>query len=219
MAGKMSLFGTNVTHRTGVKQTPHPVDVSEEEIEVFRALNKDERLIRERMERLRVTHQELADMTPEEALIVMTKVKHHSRIQKNLRNATNVVKAVSLGLAAKDSHVFKVLNIARECRADISTELARWFEADLQLETGESKPGQKKVVVSEVKRTKVSTMLRKFGAPEGIAADVEKIYVKGGNFEFEDVCTLSISVITRWLTGDEEKPDSSKFDFSADADE
>lgn len=215
----MSFFGTNGTHRTSTKQTAHPVDISEEDIEIFRALNPDERLIRERIEKLRISHPELQDMTAEEALIVMTKVKHFNRIQKNLRNATNVAKAFSICVAAEGNPVFGILGVARECRPDISSELARWFEADLQLETPGSKGSQKKVVVSQAPKAKVSNVLKKFKVPEGIAADVENIYVKGSNCEFEDVCTLGISLCTRYLTGDEEKPDTAAFDFSADAQE
>src|SRR5690349_2914952 len=113
---KMSLFGTNVTHRSGVKQTAHPVDISEEDIEAFRALNPDERLIRERTEKLRISHPELVDMSPEEALIVMKKVNHFNQIQRNLRSVTNLAKTGAVFFADEKSHIFTILSVARECR-------------------------------------------------------------------------------------------------------
>lgn len=210
-----SLFGTNSSHRSNEKHTAHPVDLTDEEIEIFRALNHDDRAIRERAERLRVSNAELRDYSAEEAVAMKLKLDHMNIIQTYLKSGTNIAKTVSMMLADKDSHVFTALNLAREYRPDISLELMRWFEPNFQL-PNDSKPVPKKVIASNRERAKVSTVLRKLKIPEGIASDVEKLYQKGPNIT--DASSLAIALLTRYITGkNDDDVDTSKFDFGADA--
>lgn len=212
-----SFLGTNNGNRAGTKQTSQRVDLVEYEIETFRQLNPDERLIKEKAERIRAMYAELRDLTSEEAVALKMKIDHLERIQTYLKSGTNVVKTAGVLLASDDSKLLAVLNILTEHRPDISLELMRWFPTDFQIEEDSDKVNDRKVIVSQAKKLEVASFLKKFQVPEGIATDVAKVY--RGEVDPTNISALLIGIATRIVTGkNEEKVDSSNFTKVADPD-
>jgi hypothetical protein len=210
-----SLFGTNSTHRSSEKHTAYPVELTDEEIELFRALNHDEGAIRERAERLRMSHAELRNYTAEEVVALKLKLDHMKNIETYLRSGTNALKSASFFLAKKDSLIFTALNVVRTYQPDISLELMRVFEPDFHIPT-DTKSAPRKVITSQRERTKVSTVLRKLSVPEGIASKVESLYQDGPNMTAAS--SLAISLLTRYMTGTDEEPtNTANFAFDEDA--
>jgi hypothetical protein len=211
----MPIFGSDL-RVSNVRTTVYGVDLTQEELDRFRAVNSDTALIRDLSESVARTNLELSDLPPEERLAIKIKRDYLNKLIAYLRSGTNVAQtAAILVFGETESYVNVVLDVIKQHKSDISLELMRVFEPDFQLPSNEVPP-PKKVVCSQVQRTGIAPILKKLTIPESIATDVDKIYREG--LDITSMGSLATSLIARYMNiKEEEKTDTTGFDFSHEA--
>ena len=208
------MFGSDTTARQSTRQVPYPIEISQSEMRRFHALNPDEAEVRDRAERIRVTHAELREFPSDEVVVIKTKHDHLKGIERVLNTGANIINVVALVGGVKSEMLYTTTNTVKDSKSDMAQYIVRHVEPDYSPEDIEGKSEEKKVVVAGEKSIGVATVLKSFKVPEGIATDVDCIYEKGPSGPA--ILSLVTHLATKYFTGEEEAPNADNFDFSTD---